>query len=248
MNFSLIIPAYNEFHNLQILLPRIQYISDNIIVIDPGTNDGTKSLCDKYSIVWLKQNSKGKGNALLEAVENAKYEVVCFIDADLAHDPSIIKKLVAPILAGDVLHVSGSRMLGGSSELFADADHFIRLLGSLIINYAISFKFGWKMTDCQNGFRALDKKFLKNLKLNSAHTTIEQELVGKTLASGNIVLEIPAHEFSRISGVSKINVFKHGWAYVASLLSILLTKSIPINKIDASQIKNKYSYDWWIEN
>ena len=137
-------------------------------------------------------------------------------------------------------------MLGGSSELFADIDHAVRLFGSMVINYLISYKFSYKMTDSQNGFRAISKSFFESLNISSAHTTIEQELVGKTLASGNIVLELPTHEYSRIMGSSKINVLKHGPSYIKSLLSILVMKKIKIDSEKANKVKEKYSYNWWI--
>lgn len=248
MSFTLIIPAYNEYENLKTIIPAVLGKTEDIIVVDPGTDDGTFELCKEYGIRYLKQKSRGKGKALVEAAEHAKYDVVCFIDADLAHNPETISSLVNPIIAGDVMHVSGSRMLGGSSELFADADHFIRLMGSMVINYLISYKFKYKMTDCQNGFRAINKSFFQSLDLNSEHTTIEQELVGKTLARGMMILEVPAHEYARISGESKINVMKHGFTYVRSLISILAMKKISIDNIKAADIRQKYTYNWWEKN
>lgn len=245
MNFTLIIPAFKEYENLKIILPRVHGITDDIIVIDSCTNDGTKELCEEHGMLYIGQQSKGKGNALIEAVEYASYDVICFFDADLAHNPNEIMRLVTPILNEDVLHVSGSRMLGGSSELFADTDHAFRLFGSLLINYLISIKFGVKMTDCQNGFRAIHKSLFKKLEIKSSHTTIEQELVGKTLASGHIVLEIPTHEYSRISGSSKINLLKHSSSYIISLLTILFSRKINIDKILLEKLKKKYSYNWW---
>jgi glycosyltransferase involved in cell wall biosynthesis len=245
MSFSLIIPTLNEYENLLIVLPKIVNITDDVIIIDGPSNDGTQELCEKFNVRYMKQKSIGKGNALLEAVSCSKYDVVCFFDADLAHDPGLIPKLVNPILNNDCLHVCGSRMLGGSSELFADYDHFFRLFGSLIINYAISIKFKYKMTDCQNGFRAIHKSLLNQLTILSDHTTIEQELVGKTLALGVPVLEVPAHEYSRIHGESKINIFKHGPAYIVSLIKILLMKRIPIDPGLHESLKKKYPHKWY---
>jgi glycosyltransferase involved in cell wall biosynthesis len=245
MSFSLIIPTLNEYENLLIVLPKIVNITDDVIIIDGPSNDGTQELCEKFNVRYMKQKSIGKGNALLEAVSYSKYDVVCFFDADLAHDPGLIPKLVNPILNNDCLHVCGSRMLGGSSELFADYDHFFRLFGSLIINYAISIKFKYKMTDCQNGFRAIHKSLLNKLTILSAHTTIEQELVGKTLALGVPVLEVPAHEYSRIHGESKINIFKDGPAYIVSLIKILLMKRIPIDPGLHESLKKKYPHKWY---
>ena len=84
MNFTLIIPSFNEYGNLQIIIPAVKNIANEIIVIDPDTNDGTRELCERNDIIFIKQTSKGKGNALVEAVKYANHEVICFFDADLA--------------------------------------------------------------------------------------------------------------------------------------------------------------------
>lgn len=245
MHFSLVIPTFNEFENLQILLPSVVNLTNNIIVVDGGSNDGTYELCEKYNVHFVLQQSSGKGHALFESIMHCKHDIICFIDADLAHNPSTIKQLVDPIISGDFLHVSGSRMLGGSTELFSDYHHFLRLLGSLVINYAISYKFNYKMTDCQNGFRALHRSLLDKIKITSKHTTFEQELVSKTLALGHPILEVPTHEYARISGHSKINILKHGPSYVLSLLRILFMKKICIDMSHVIDKKICYSYNWW---
>ena len=244
--FSIIVPVLNEEENLKILLPYLKDISDDVVAIDGGSIDKSYDVCKKFNnIRFFKQKTKRKGNAMLEAVKYCKFNVICFIDADLAHDPKYINNLVNPIINGDFKHVSASRMLGGSGELFRSPDHFFRLFGSLVINYLISRKFNFTMTDCQNGFRAINKSLLQQLNCNSSHTTIEQEMVGKTLALGIPILEIPAHEYSRVSGTSKINLLKHGPSYVYSLIKILFLSKININLNKYKKLKNKYNYDWW---
>lgn len=245
MSFSLVIPALNEYENLKIILPRIAHLTDDIIVVDGDSKDETLQLCKQHNVSHIVQFKKGKGAALIEGIACSKYDIICFIDADLAHNPAQIQELVKPIIKGDFLHVSGSRMLGGSTELFSDFNHIIRLLGSLIINYTISIKFNYQMTDCQNGFRAVHKSLLKKISLTSIHTTFEQELVSKTLALGYPILEIPTHEYARISGKSKINIFKHSPSYILSLLRIICMKKIRFEKSAVTKLKSSYSYKWW---
>ena len=79
MSFSLIIPTLNEYENLLIVLPKIVNITDDVIIIDGPSNDGTQELCEKFNVRYMKQKSIGKGNALLEAVLSSKYDVVCFL-------------------------------------------------------------------------------------------------------------------------------------------------------------------------
>ncbi|QDD07088.1 glycosyltransferase family 2 protein [Candidatus Methylopumilus planktonicus] len=245
--FSILVPALKERKNLEIILPVLNLLCTDIVVIDGNSNDGTDVVCKNNNVSFVLQKSRGKGNALIEGIEYCKHNVVCFFDADLSHDPANILSLVNPILNGDFRHVSGSRMLGGSSELFSDAQHFVRLFGSLVINYLISTKFKFLMTDCQNGFRALDKNLFKSLSLTSAHTTIEQELVAKTLALGIPILEIPTHEYQRHYGESKINVLKHGWSYLFNLIKYMVMSKVDINYDQYLALKAKYPFDWWIK-
>jgi glycosyltransferase involved in cell wall biosynthesis len=243
MQFSIIIPTKNEAENLKILFPVILdlYPFAEILVIDASSTDGTGEVCKNFGVKFITQCSIGKGAALREAVECVSCEAIIFFDADCSHDPSDIERIIRPVIARDFKHVSGSRMLGGSSELFEDPKHFLRLLGSLFINYLISYKFKFKITDAQNGLRAFNRNYYRNLKTTSLHTTIEQECVGLTLSDGEPLLELPSHEYSRVHGISKISLMRHGLSYVISLIKIMLMPRREIREGNSS----RYPYVWW---
>ena len=56
----------------------------------------------------------GKGRAIRTGFEQARGTIVAIQDADLELDPAQLAELVAPILAGDVDVVYGSRFLNGT--------------------------------------------------------------------------------------------------------------------------------------
>jgi len=245
MSFTIIIAVKNEAENLDLILPILmaKFPDIEILAIDGHSTDHSVQILDKYHIKHLTQPGKGKGDALRMGAENAKHKAIIFFDADCSHDPDDIEKLIRPIINGDYVHVSGSRMLGGSSELFNDIGHLFRLFGSLIINYSISYKFNYRITDAQNGLRAFDRDFYIALNTQSDHTTIEQETVGKTLSMGYPILEIPTHEHCRLHGESKINVLKHGWSYLKMLIDIMFWPKKTITKIP---VKNEYKTEWYL--
>jgi hypothetical protein len=131
--------------------------------------------------------------------------------------------LVAPIQAGLADHVSGSRLLGGSDELHGGGDEFLRLTGSAFITYMINKRFGARLSDSQNGFRAIRTEVFRRLKLRSRHTTIEMEMIIATLAAGLRLAEVPTHERPRAAGYSKISLSRpatwlaYGWTLFAGL-------------------------------
>ncbi|HJS73231.1 MAG TPA: glycosyltransferase family 2 protein, partial [Vicinamibacteria bacterium] len=119
-------------------------------------------------------------------------------------------------------HVSGSRLLGGSSELHGGFDEWARLAGSSFITACINKRYRVRLSDSQNGFRAIKTDVLRRLPLRSRHTTIEQEMIVKTLRLGLRVAEVPTHEYPRQSGKSHISVWRDSPRYLVSLIQLML--------------------------
>src|SRR6185503_7893558 len=128
--------------------------------------------------------------------------ITVFLDADGSHDPEDIPLLVEPILSGRADHVTASRLRGGSSELHGGFDEFLRLSGSSFITACINRRFDCRLSDSQNGFRAIRTDVLKELDLREDVTTIEQEMIIKTLRRGLRMAEVPSHEHPRAHGCS----------------------------------------------
>ena len=139
-----------------------------------------------------------------------------FIDADGSHDPRDIPALVAPIKSGQADMVVGSRGKGGSDELHGTIEQFIRYTGSQLIMLAINYRWGVRLTDSQNGFRAVRRDVGRRLGLRANLTTIEQEMLMKALKQRCRVSEVPTHEYERRWGTSKVVVWKLWFAYLWS--------------------------------
>jgi dolichol-phosphate mannosyltransferase len=128
---------------------------------------------------------------------------------------------VEPILKDEADHVTGSRLIGGSSELHGGFDEFFRLMGSSFITACINWRFKVRLSDSQNGFRAIRTDVMKQLGLTSNITTIEQEMIMKTLKKGFRMAEVPAHEEKRVAGYSKIDLKKVWLAYLYNFIKNL---------------------------
>jgi len=194
---------------------------DDVLVSDGASTDGTADKAAAAGARVITDTGGGKGRAIRNAVKHLESEVCVFMDADCSHDPDDIPKLAAPILEGRADHVSGSRLLGGSSELHGGFDEWARLAGSSFITACINWRYGVRLSDSQNGFRAIRTDVLKSLKLRSRHTTIEQEMIVATLRAGKTVSEVPTHEHPRKAGSSHISVWRDGPSYVLSLARLM---------------------------
>ena len=194
----------------------------DVLVTDGSSTDGTAEKAAAAGARVVTDSGGGKGRAIRNAIPHLASEVCVLMDADCSHDPDDIPKLGAPIVEGRADHVSGSRLLGGSSELHGGFDEWARLAGSSFITACINWRYGVRLSDSQNGFRAIRTDLLKSLKLRSRHTTIEQEMIVATLRAGKTLAEVPTHEYPRKAGSSHISVWRDGPSYVLSLARLML--------------------------
>lgn len=220
--YTIIVPARNEEQTLPDVLRAVRGMTDDLIVVDGHSRDSTAAIARTYGARVVEDNGRGKGDAIRVGLALARHAIVVFVDADGSHEPNDIPKLVAPIVAGEADLVMGSRMLGGSEELFGSLAEVMRLIGSLVISLSINYRYGVRLTDYQNGFRAIRTEVARAIGLTSDITTIEQEMAMKCLQHGYRVVERPTHEYRRRGGVSKVNVLPMAHLYIWNLLSGLI--------------------------
>lgn len=217
-----VIPAKDEAPTIARIIRESRAHAGRVIVVDGHSRDATVEVSREAGAEVLVQSGRGKGAAIRSVIPELTSEAVVFLDADGSHDPADIPRLVAPILAGEADHVGGSRLIGGSSELHGGLDEFFRLAGSSLITAAINYRFRTRLSDSQNGFRALRVAALKELDLREDITTIEQEMLIKSLRHGLRVTEVPSHEYRREQGDSHIVLWRVAPRYVYSLIRYLL--------------------------
>jgi glycosyltransferase involved in cell wall biosynthesis len=109
---SVIVPCYNEEKVLYKFYDKLKEVLDEIkldyeiILVDDGSHDKTfevqKDLKQKDSKIRIISFSRnfGKEAALYAGLENSTGDLVVVIDADLQHNPSIIKEMLKGIDEG----------------------------------------------------------------------------------------------------------------------------------------------------
>jgi len=218
---TVVIPALNEGATIAEVIEGARKYTSDILVVDGYSKDETVSIARSLGARVIFDNKKGKGEAIRTSIAHVRRDITVFIDADGSHDPDDIPRLAAPILRGEADHVSGSRLIGGSSELHGGFDECFRLMGSSFITACINHRFGVTLSESQNGFRAVRTDVLRSLGLEENITTIEQEMIIKTLKKGFRMAEGPAHEHKRKAGYSKIKLSKVAFRYVYSMIKYL---------------------------
>ena len=102
MNYSVILPALNEFQNLKLLIPRLIKIlpqNSEIIIIDDNSKDETfkkikKKFLQKNVRIFLRKKNPGLALSIKKGINEAKGKFICVMDSDFNHQPSDLKKLI----------------------------------------------------------------------------------------------------------------------------------------------------------
>ncbi len=220
---TVIIPTFNEEKNIVDVLKGVQPYADEILVVDAKkSTDRTAEIVESMGARVVKDTGRGHGEAKRIGIKSAKNDILVFFDADNSHDQKDIPIMVNYLVNNNCDMVVGSRMRGGSDELHGTLSNFIRNIGSGLIQLVINYRFGVRLTDCEDGFRAIKRDVAIKLNLNADDFDIEEEMVMKALKNGYKVGEIPTHEYERKHGKSRLSLPKIGYKFVWRLLKEIL--------------------------
>lgn len=204
------IPTLNEEATIADIVRETRSYVDEVLVVDGHSTDRTRELAEAEGARAVLDPGRGKGAALRHALTETDADVVVYIDADGSHEASDIPRLVAPIQAGEADLVVGCRMTGGSDELHGDLFKFTRLIGSEILTMVINYRWKVRLTDVQNGFRAIRRDVALTLGMRENRFAIEEEMVMRALRKQYRVVNVSSHEYKRRHGVSRI-VLQRDW-------------------------------------
>jgi len=210
-SFGVIIFVKNEGAIIDRLIDQIAQNVDrrDIFVVDGHSIDKTAAIVKGKDVGYLLDNGKGKGAAVQLAINEIDRDVMVFIDSDGSHQPEEIFLLLEPFtLDKDIAMVVGSRFKGGSEELSNSPQEIVRRFGNYLSSFIINVRWQVRLTDTQNGFRAILKSAVMNLDITEDTFAIEQELTMKLLKHGRKIVEVPSFELKRVHGKSHIDPFK----------------------------------------
>jgi glycosyltransferase involved in cell wall biosynthesis len=147
---SIILPAKNEAPALAALLPRLRstHPDAEIIVVDDGSTDDTRSICKSCGVECLSSPySMGNGAAIKRGARAATGDILVFMDGDGQHDPADIARLLDQLNRGYDM-VVGARDWGSQAGVG-------RGLANTLYNWLATRMTGHPVLDLTSGFRAV---------------------------------------------------------------------------------------------
>lgn len=217
-----LLPTLDEAEGLALVLPRIpvEQLSKKgweleILVVDGGSQDGTKEIAQQFGCHFIPQQGKGKGAAMrlgFLRFLKSKCDALVMFDADGTYHPEEIPKLLSKLHDYDV--VIGDR-LGGSID--PDAMNRTNYFGNHMLTWIAVALFGVPINDLCSGYWAFSRRTISELKLNSMRFEIEAEMYTSCAVENLEIAHVPIR-YSKRLGDAKLGSVKDGWNIFRKLL------------------------------
>ena len=212
-----IIPTYNEFENISILLNKIINLSVffHVLIVDDNSPDGTAKVVNEYTNtyktrIFLESRIKkeGLGKAYTHGFNWAldrDYNYIFEMDADLSHNPEDLVRMQNELDNSNCDVIIGSRYVKGINVINWPLSRIILSYGASVYSRIIT---GLPVYDATSGFVGYKKEVLHKIDLKSIlfnGYAYQIELKFKAYKNNFRILEIPIIFKDRIHGESKMN-------------------------------------------
>lgn len=197
-----IIPTYNNARTLERVILGVLQFSEDIIVVNDGSNDNTGSILENYQdtieIISYERN-KGKGFALRKGFRKAitlGFKHAITIDSDGQHFPEDLYHF------SKAIEENPDKLIMGARDMKQESVPQKSSFGNRFSNFWYWINTGYKLPDTQTGYRAYPLRKIKKMRFWTRKFEFEIEVIVRLAWSGVKVISVPvkvAYEEDRVS-------------------------------------------------
>ncbi len=226
LSTSIVIPCRNEAGNIARAIDEMPRFgrAQEIIFVEGNSKDATYDEClriqQKYAGQWdikvLKQDGKGKGDAVRKGFAQASGDIVMILDADLTVPPMAVRKFYEAIASGKGEFVNGTRLVYPmENEAMRFLNHIANRIFALIFSYLLNQRF----TDTLCGTKVLLKKDYERIARSRSYFGDfdpfgDFDLIFGATKQNLRIIEVPVHYKARTYGETQISRFRDGWLLI----------------------------------
>jgi SAM-dependent methyltransferase len=220
---SIVIPCRNERGNIETAIQRLPAFgkAQEIVYIEGNSSDGTYEECLRvqqayaatHNIKVLKQEGRGKGDAVRKAFANASGDILMILDADLTMPPEALPKFYAAIVSGKAEFVNGTRLVYPMEH---EAMRPLNLVANRFFARVFSYLVNQRFSDTLCGTKAMSRRHYEAIARGRDYFGEfdpfgDFDLIFGASKQNLKIVEVPVHYGARVYGETQISRFRDGW-------------------------------------
>jgi glycosyltransferase involved in cell wall biosynthesis len=193
-----VMPARNAARTLERTVSAIPHEwVDEVILVDDSSTDDTVTLARKLPlhVIWHPHNVGYGGNqktCYLEALQRDA-DVVVMLHPDGQYEPTLIPRMVEPILRGDADLVLGSRLAEPGGALAGGMPRY-KYVANRFLTSVENRVLGTGLSELHSGYRAYSRELLMSIPFlrNALDFSFDSEVLMQAAHFGFRIGEVPA--------------------------------------------------------
>lgn len=222
-SISCIIPARNERGNIESVLQRLPNLGCQmeVVFVEGHSQDGTweeiqrviSNYQREFSIKAVKQQGKGKADAVRLGFSQASGDLLTILDADLSMPPEMLGRFYRAYCEGQGDFINGSRLVYPMEQ---GAMRFLNRFGNIFFAKLLSRIIEARIGDCLCGTKLVPRHDYQRMvrwreDFGDADPFGDFELIFPAATLGLGIIEVPIRYRARTYGSTNIQRFFHGF-------------------------------------
>lgn len=217
---AVLIPCYNESQTIaKVVRDFKRELPDaDIYVYDNNSTDDSGDLAREAGAIVRNEYKQGKGNVLRSMFNDIDADCYIMVDADDTYPAENAAEMERIILDGRADMVVGDRL---NTTYFQENKRPFHDFGNKLVRWLVNSLFEGNLQDIMSGYRAMNRKFVKEYPLLSKGFEVETEMSLFALDGNYLVREVPVDYRDRPAGSeSKLNTFSDGFRVLKMIVML----------------------------
>jgi dolichol-phosphate mannosyltransferase len=218
-----LVPTYNEAETIGDIVTAFRDRGfAEVLVVDGGSTDGTRSIAEDAGARVIVQSGSGKGQAVREGLDYVEAPVVLMLDGDATYRPDQADRMLEPVFSGEAEHVIGNRF----ADMEAGAMSGLNRFGNGLINRTFAFVHGRDLEDILSGYRAFTLESARTMALTEDGFGIETEMAVECVKQSIPTTVVPiTYEARPDDSEANLRPFRDGATILLTLYTMARTNN-----------------------
>lgn len=221
-SLSIIIPARNEYGNIESAiqrLPDFQSADLEIVFVEGHSSDMTwdeiqriQRVYHQHTIIAIQQTGEGKADAVRLGIRSARSDLIVILDADLTMPPEFLLRFYESYCEGHGDFINGNRLVYPMED---QAMQFLNHLGNIFFAKSLSGVLEYPLGDSLCGTKLFSRQDYHRFEawreqFGDYDPFGDFDLLFPAVVFGLGIVDLPVRYRSRIYGTTNIRRFSHG--------------------------------------